>query len=274
MTIKNKTIDMKFLGKVGHFVKENGSTLSMVGGLLTLVGALYCAFKASDEVSDIHEDYVKKVEEIERSDVTGDQKAKELKDAKSMRNIKYVCAEKYTILFGAGSAGLIFLTKYLDGIAISGLAAVAMAKQDELKSLADKTKELVGEEKFKEIEEKTLEEKILRNFVKEDENVALKPYHRGGTIFLDTNTGAIFQMNEDDLKEVFVRCEDYCARNHYLYQDKFFSMLGIEPPKEPITKVRRWGPENPFKAHIGTQKFFGATFKTIEYDYQPQPISK
>ena len=274
MKIKDKTIDMKFLGKIGNFVKENGSTLSMVGGLLTLVGALYCAFKASDEVSDIHEDYVKKVEEIERSDAPVDQKAKEIKDAKSMRNIKYVCAEKYTILFGAGSAGLIFLTKYLDGIAISGLAAVAMAKQEELKSLAEKTKELVGEEKFKEIEEKTLEDKILRNFVKEDENVALKPYHRGGKIFVDTNTGALFQMQEDDLKAVLDRAEDYCARNHYLYQDKFFSMLGIDPPKEPVPKVRRWGPENPFKAYIGTQTCYGATLKSIEYDYQPQPISK
>ena len=167
MKFKDKAFDIKFLGKVGNFGRENGSTISMVGGIVTLVGALYAAFKASGEVADISETYVKKVKEIETSSLTIDEKAKEIKDAKAMRNIRYICAEKWTLLFGGTSAGLIFLTKYLDGIAISGLAAVAMAKQDELKSLAEKTKELFGEEKFKEIEEKTLEEKVLKNFVKD-----------------------------------------------------------------------------------------------------------
>ena len=197
---------------------------------------------------------------------------KEIKDAKAMRNIRYICAEKWTLLFGGTSAGLIFLTKYLDGIAISGLAAVAMAKQDELKSLAEKTKELVGEEKFKEIEEKTLEDKVLKNFVKDEENYAIKPYHRGGKIWIDTETGAMFQMDENDLKAVLERAEDYCARNHYLYQDKFFDMLGIEPPEEKVTHVRRWGPKNPFKASLGTQTCFGATFCSIEYECKPETV--
>lgn len=273
MKLKDKTIDVKFLGKIGNFVRENGSTISMVGGLVTLAAALYAAFKASQEVSEISEDYAEKVEEIERSSATGDEKAKQIKDAKTMRNMRYVCAEKWTLLFGGTSAGLIFLTKYLDGIAISGLAAVAMAKQEELKAFVDKTKDLVGEDKFKEIEEKTLEDKVLRNFVKEDGNVALKPYHRGGKIFVDTNTGAMFQMDEEDLKAILERAEDYCARNHYLYQDKFFSMMGLEPPDEKQAKVRRWGPKNPFKATIGTRTSFGMTCSSIEYEYQPQPVS-
>lgn len=274
MKIKNKDIDIKLLNKFGNFVRENGSTISMVGGLITLVGALYCAFKAADDISEVGEDYSEKVEEIERSDATGDEKTKLIKEAKSMRNMRYILAYKWALLFGCTSAGLIFLTKYLDGIAISGLAAVAMAKQDELKSFVDRTKEFVGEEKFKEIEEKTLEDKVLRNFVKEGETVAMKPYHRGGTIFVDTESGVIFQMDERDLTAVLERAEDYCARNHYLYQDKFFDMIGVEPPEEKINKVRRWGPENPFKAHIGTQTCFGATFKSIEYDYKPQTILK
>lgn len=274
MKIKNKDIDVKLLNKFGNFIRENGSTISMVGGLVALVGALYCAFKAADDVSEVGEDYAEKVEEIERSAVKGDEKDKLIKEAKSMRNMRYILAYKWALLFGCTSAGLIFLTKYLDGIAISGLAAVAMAKQDELKSFVDRTKEFVGEDKFKEIEEKTLEDKVLRNFVKDGENVALKPYARGGTIFVDTESGAIFQMNERDLTAVLEHAEDYCARNHYLYQDKFFDMIGVEPPEEKIPKIRRWGPENPFKAHIGTQTCFGATFKSIEYDYRPVNISK
>lgn len=274
MNLKNKMSDMKFVGKITNFVKENGSTLSMVGGLICLGISLYEAFKASDEVSEIGKEYAKKIEEIERSTATGDEKAKQLKQAKSMRNLQYVSAEKWTLVFGGASAGLIFLTKYLDGIAISGLAALAMSKQEELKNFTEKAKEIIGEDKVEEIKEECLEDKILRNFVKEDGNVALKPYHRGGKIFVDTNTGAIFQMDEEDLKAVLERAEDYCARNHYLYQDKFFSMMGVDPPDEKQAKVRRWGPDNPFKAKIGTRTAFGMTCSSIEYDYQPQPVNK
>ena len=274
MNLKNKINDMKLFGKVTNFVKENGSTLSMVGGLICLGISLYEAFKASDEVSEIGKEYAKKIEEIERSTATGDEKAKQLKQAKSMRNLQYVSAEKWTLVFGGASAGLIFLMKYLDGIAISGLAALAMTKQEELKNFTEKAKEVIGEEKVNEIKEKCLEDKILGNFIKEDGNVALKPYYRGGKIFVDTNTGAIFQMDEEDLKAVLERAEDYCARNHYLYQDKFFSMMGIDPPDEKMAKVRRWGPDNPFKAKIGTRTAFGMTCSSIEYDYQPQPVNK
>ena len=275
MNLKNNKIaDAKLISKTLNFIRENGSTFSMLGGIVCLGIALYEAFKASDEVSDASEEYAKKVEEIERGTSTGDEKAKEIKQAKTMRNLKYVSAEKGALIFGGASMGLIFLTKYLDGIAISGLAALAMTKQEELKNLKEKAKEVIGEEKFKEIEEKCLEDKILRNFVKEDGNVALKPYHRGGHIFVDTSTGVIFQMDEEDLKAVLERAEDYCARNHYLYQDKLFAMLGLDPPDERLAKVRRWGPENPFKAKIGTRTAFGMTCSSIEYDYQPQPVNK
>lgn len=273
MNFQNKITDTKFIGKTLNFIRENGSTFSMIGSLIAFGITLYEAFKASDEVSEVNKKYVEKTKEIESSGLSVDEKAKEIKDLKSMRNIGYISAEKKPLIFGGITFGLIFLTKYLDGIAISGLAALAMSKQEELKNFTEKAKEMIGEDKVEEIKEQCLEDKILRNFVKEDGNVALKPYHRGGKIFVDTNTGAIFQMDEDDLKAILERAEDYCARNHYLYQDKFFSMMGIDPPDEKQAKVRRWGPKNPFKASIGTRTSFGMTCSSIEYEYQPQPIN-
>ena len=268
MKLKDKIITMKAIEKIGRFVQENGTTLSMVGGILTLVGALYVAYKASDEVSDINRKYAEEVETVAESALTGEEKAKELKDLRIEKNIRIACAEKWAIALGGTSCGLIFLTKYLDGLAISGLTAVAMSQQDKIKSLVERTKEIVTPEQYQQIEEKTFDDLVTQNFVREGQPFAIKPVAGAGDIFIDTDTGAMFQMTKSDLEEAIRLAESYYARNHEIYRDKWWSMLGFEPPTGSRSKC--WGPKNPFGAHIGTRNTHGITVQTIEYDYIPQ----
>lgn len=266
--MKNKAIDFKFLGKIGNYLSQNAATVSMVGGIVGLVGALYAAFKASDEVSEIHKEYDDNVKVIKSSALSDDEKAKEIKELKTMRNLRYICAEKYTIVLGVGSAAGTFLTNYFNGITIAGLTALVAAKQDEIRSFAENAKKVVGEEQFEKIKDMTLEDKVLRNFVDDDGRKAVKTDPYSGDLFIDTDTGVMFQIDKRDLLEVLERAEDYCKRNHVLYRDKFFEMLGIEPPTN--SKTQCWGPKNPFKAHIGNRTFHGMTIQSIEYEHIPQ----
>lgn len=267
--------DFKFLDKAAKFVSDNGSTLSMIGGIATLAGALYAAFKASDEVSEIKEKYVADSEEIESRAISEDEKAKELKDLKSMRNIRLIFAEKWAIILGVTSGGLIFLTKYLDGLAITGLTALAVSQQDKIKSMAKNAKEMLGEEKFVEFENKNLDDLVRRNFFGDDgEPLALRMRPGEGEVYVCTQTGALFQAQKRDIEAIIQNAESYCARNHELYEDKWFDMLGLAPDRRPNDgKVRCWGPKNPFKAHIGRRELFNGNMSclSIEYDYQSQP---
>lgn len=268
MKIKGKELNWKLIEKAGKFVSDNGSTLSMVGGILSLGLALYAAFKASQDVCDIREDYDEKVKEIQSEAVEGDNSREELKVLRTERNIRYFLAYKWVLLAGGTSAGLIFLTKYLDGLAISGLTAVAMSQQEKIKSLVERTKEVVGEEKFNEIQEKTFEDLVSENFNINGEPIAIQPVAGSGEIFIDTDTGKIIQINRKDLLEAIKLGENYYARNHELYRHKWWGMFGLGAPEGSRNKC--WGPKNPFKASLGTRTIYGCTFNTIEYENNPQ----
>ena len=268
MNFKNKLTNYRFIEKCGRFVQENGSTLSMVGGIVTLVLALYAAYKASDEISEINKKFAEEVKELQDSGLSEESMAKEMKDLKIEKNIHIACAEKWAIGFGVASGGLIFLTKYIDGLAISGLTAVCMSQQDKIKSMIDRTKEVVGEEKYQEIKKKTLEDLVADNFNINGEPISIQPIAGAGEIFIDTDTGKLIQIHRKDLEQAIKLAEEYYGRNHEIYRHKWWSIFGLEPPEGSRNKC--WGPKNPFKASIGKADIYGCTFNTIEYENNPQ----
>lgn len=276
MKVKGREIDMKFLGKVGNYIRDNGSTFAMIGSIVTLGMALYSAFKASKDVSDINEDYDAEVVNIENKGYSDDRKAKEIKDLKVNRNIKYVLAYKWALTFGGIAAGLIFLTKYLDGLTISGLTALAVANQEKLKSAIENAKKLMSDEQAEKFEELTLEDKVLRNFI--GENGELKGFkvqniskYAHGEIFVDTQDGYIFQIDRDDLIECLEWSKNYWARNHGISKEKHFSHMGIE---HSGNRYEEWGPDNPFEATIGRRDILGMNVSTIEYKTNPRVVRK
>ena len=263
ISVKNVS-GSKLFGSIGNFIKNNGSTVSMVAGIICVVGTVYAAFKASDEVSAINSEFRKEKQEIDSLAVSDDEKALKIKDLKTRRNVRYILAYKFVGLLGGGAIGFSILAKYLDGIALAGVTAFAMSKEDEIKKFVKNGKEMLGEEKFKELEDKTLEDRISEKFFGEGSAKRVSP--RGGHLVIDTDSATMFQINESDLEEVLQHAEEYCARNHGLSQAKFFEMLGfVESPTEARNKW--WGPNNPFKAHISNRSYLGAQIPSIEYEY-------
>lgn len=194
-----------------------------------------------------------------------------MKILKKLRILEIIDAEKWTLLLGGTSAGLTFLTKYLDGLTIAGLTTLVATQQDKIKSMAKNAKEMLGEEKFKEFEDRNLDDLVMRNFVTETgEPKCMKAYDGvyGGECIVDTNTGVIFQIQKEDLLDAFKWGESECSRNHGLTQQKWESHLGLPPTTS--SKERVWGPKNPFKAHIGERTIRGMTLSSIEYEYMPR----
>lgn len=255
----------KFLGTIENFLKENASTVSMIGGIVCIIGAIYSAYKASEEVSEINEDYVEEKEKIDSEAISEGEKATKTKEIKTNRNIKLILAYKYVLLCGGGAIGLTLLTQYLNGITITGLTALAISKENQIKALLKNGKELVGEEKMKEIEDKSLEDLISEKFF--GDSTARRVSPRNGHLVIDTDSATMFQINMNDLNDVLERAEEYCERNHGLSQHKFFEMLGfVETPTD--AREKWWGPTKPFKAHISNRSYLGAQIPSIEYDYR------
>lgn len=266
-TIKNK---LPGLGSIGDFISSNGSTLSLIGSIVLIGMSLYSAFKAADKLSDINEQYEEKVQEIDSTTPAGAQMAKEMRMS---RDIRYVLAYKYAILFGAGAIALELLSYSLSGKAIATLTAALALEKDRAKKLIENGRKFIGEEKFKEVEEKTMEEMMDQFIINQDGPIAIRAQPRRGKFFFDTNRTTLFQMHEKELLAAIQNAMEYCERNHGLHESKFYEdFLGIEAPPDAD---KWWGPKNPFKAHIGsaTVKGYGITVSTLVFDNRPMTMA-
>ena len=268
MKLMKKDVDLSFIGKIENIVKANGSTFACAGAGVALVLTICAAFKASPEVTKIKEKYDPKIEEI-KSRASEEPKTKELlKDTRTERNLRYILAYKWVLLFGGSSLGLMILCKYIDGIAIAGLTTLVATNQEKLKLLAENAKQMIGEEKFKEIEDKSLEDLVLENLGAGEGPVAIQPKHDKGQLWLCTLHGVMFQMTRKDLLEAFEWAENQCKTCHGLSEDKWWSHIGYEPPTD--SRNNFWGPKCPFKAHLGTRTFLGVAMESVEFEHLPQ----
>lgn len=269
MKIKDQLTDNKFTGFFTNFLNQNSPTLAMIGGIGLLGCALVAAFKASQDVTKIKEDFDRDVAKVTSQVQEMPVETKTIKELKTHRNISYVLAYRWVILFGIGSSILMFLCNYLNGAKIAGLTALAAWKQDEIKSFAKNAKEIIGEEKFKEIDNKTLEEMLLKSFQSQDGPFAFQIDPKGGDVFIDATVPPImFQAHEEELTESLRHAKEDCARNHSLaygtYLEKY---LGLEP--NDSCPAIYWGPNSPFDAWISKRDLFGGTFRIIEHRSPP-----
>ena len=300
--IKTKVTESTSVGKIENFLDENGPTLSLFGSFIMLGITIYSAFKASEKVTEIKKDYEEKVKQIEaeplpeipegvgveegsetaknfdakREEAVKDKKQR-IKELKTYRNVLYILAYKWVMAGGSLTALLMFLCNYLNGAKIATVTAALALSEDKIRKGMQSAKELLPDSKVEELENKTLEKLVGRNFMDENgEPVIIRPDTRtpgDKDIYVDSKFGTQFQFKgtEKELQEIFDRATDYCYRCHGLPVGKFYTMLGIPTPP---WAWGTWGPNRPFKAHIEKRELCGAVFKTIVYDYDPGTLAE
>lgn len=271
-SVKEKAGNKTFWSGVSNYVNQHGSTLACLGSAVGMAFAIFAAFKASRDIIAVNDAYTAEIDKIDYSAENGviseDEVKQQKKEAKTTRNIRYILAYKWVLVSGGSSLALMGLSQYISGARIAELAAIAAFNQEKVKSLIENGKELIGEEKFKEIEDKAFEDVLMNNFFGEDGPAAKRISMRDGHLFVDTNTAIIFQMSENDLKEALLHAKEYCERNHGLETAKFYEMLGfVDIPKRAAGRF--WGPKCPFEAWIGSGTYGGAIFPTLEFKNMP-----
>jgi len=254
-------------GNIGNIIKQNGSTISMLGSFLCLGGALYSAFKASHDVADIQDKYDSDVAKMRSEGQETPEKARELKGT---RNIRYILAYKWAILFGMGAGVLTFTTHYLDGLAIGGLTTALALEKEKVKKIVENAKETFGDAPWKEVEEKSLEDLFSEKFFGENEPKCKKLVQENGDMLVaDLEEQELIQINYDDLHQVLEKAEEY-TKTHAISKAEFYTkFLGLpynENPAKKSASVKFWGPDNPLKAHIGKINMFGCTIPSLIYD--------
>ena len=270
---KTKIMDNKTVGMIGRFLNENAPTLAIGGAIGTLVGALYAAFKASQEISSVKASYDEKVKSIESEGLSDDQKAVKLKDAKSERNTRYILTYKWVGLLGIASISLMIAANAMNGAKIATLTTLAVANQEKLKKLAENGRNMIGDVPWKEVENKTIDDIVSEKIFGEDGPKAKRIDKNNGKLFVDTNLESpymiLFQMKEEDLQDALTKAMDYYKKNsNTIDEHKYYDILGF-PPAPAGSKYRVWGPNNPLIVRIGKTDCGGVIFPALEYENKP-----
>ena len=265
--------DSKTMNTIKNLLSAHGSTAAMIGGFGFFGLAICAAFKASEEIVKAREKFNLEKEKIASEDLEMPVETEKMREAKTTRNISYVLAYKWVILFGTAGFGLMTLTKIMDGHAIATWAGIAATQKDKIEKLGENAKKIIGEEKFKEIQDKTAEDSFLQNFMSNGEPFALELDGKDLEVFMEPETEMIFLGNKADLTIALNNAKEECARNHSLQASKLYSdKLAIDLSSSQKGKdlgYLYWGPKNEFDWKFGECKRRGCTWQTVEWVRQP-----
>lgn len=265
--------DSKTMNTIKNLLSAHGSTAAMIGGFGFFGLAICAAFKASEEIVKAREKFNQEKEKIASESLEMPVEKEKMREAKTTRNISYVMAYRWVILFGAAGFGLMTLTKIMDGHAIATWAGIAATQKDKIEKLGENAKKIIGEEKFKEIQDKTAEDSFLQNFMCNGEPFALELDGKDLEVFMEPETEMIFLGNKADLTIALNNAKEECARNHSLQASKLYAdKLAIDLSSSQKGKdlgYLYWGPKNEFDWKFGECKRRGCTWQTIEWVHQP-----
>lgn len=256
-----KVKETRIFGGFMKLLDENGPTLCTVGSVACLIATVYFAFKAAKDTTYYQDEITYGEKRIENSDMTDEEKEKEIKSLKVKNAIEIVCANRWTLLAAGGAATFAFASNYLNGRKIAGLAAALALSEEKLKKGMAKAKEILNSEEYQKIINGTRQE-----MAKDDDKA---PFDDDsvwdGTEYYDTYVGHFIKLPESQLLDAINTAE----RLSFIKWNDWRGMLGFESANMRVG----WGPKNRFKAHIGQMQWrHNKWIKTIEYDNPPVPL--
>lgn len=265
--------DSKTMTTIKGLISAHGSTAAMIGGFGFFGVAIWAAFKASKEIVKAREKFDQEKEKIASEGLEMAAEKEKMREIKTSRNISYIMAYRWVILFGAAGTGLMLLTKIMDGHAIATWAGIAATQKDKLEKFGENAKKIIGEEKFKEIQDKTLHDEMLQSFMANGEPLALEVSEGGGEFFFNKETKTLFQAKPDELTEILDKAKEECSRNHGLAAVKLYEdflaidISGLNDSSE--IEGGWWGPKNEFDYKFDTYTNGVTRFRTVEWVRKP-----
>lgn len=274
--------DNKFFNGVREILDTNAPSLLTAGSLIGIGFTIFFAMRASKEAGRVQEEAEEKLEELEQrkteEDISEDEVKQERQRIKLDRSMKMIYIYRWSLVAGTAAGVMALLSNFLNGRTIATLGTMLALNKKKLEEGANKVKELVGEDKFKKIQE-DIDRDILHDKLKDPRNIVVskKSVGKGDpevsdddyVQYYDTWWGQIYEIPRGYLEDAFAEA----SRTTFLKWNDWRGMLGLESCGGGY-KVG-WGPNNRFKAHTGWIDLGeNGGMKSIIYDVEPVGLSE
>lgn len=219
------------------FADKNSQTIMAVLAVGGLIGSVVLAFKAAPKVHEVVDNSKKKVELINDAEDLTDEEKKEERKIVAKDTVKKL-APVVTPVVGCtlATAGLMVGSTAISVKKINTLSSIAMMSESAYKELFDKTKEVVGEEKAKEIRDEINAENMNKNAINKPTNA------RGGDyLCYDAMCGRFFYSDKETIREAVNNINQSISSGHedYMSLNDLYFELGLPPTA--AGEDRGWG---------------------------------
>ena len=266
----------KFLSGVKNLLDTNAPTIATFGSIDGVGLTIFFMHKASKAAATVEEKYEEKVEWFDNKVEDGEMKAEDAKEEKARskmdKAMRLVYIYRWALLSGIGSAGFALLSNYLNGRTIAALTGFVALNNERIREYAKKGKEMLGEEKFKElqdnVEKELFDKKVKKGDIKPERSKSLvsdsaEP-EDGCVRYFVPGFDWIWEVPAGRMNDVLAEAQ----RMEYLNMNDLRNMLGL--PSCKWASPYCWDEGNPFKAHIGYSADVGTYgMKTISFDNEP-----
>lgn len=265
--------------KLFHGIKQaldtNAPTLATFGSILGVGLTIFFMHRAAKSAANAEISHEQRIEIIKNDERTGELTAEEAKEEKGHENLNHylrlVYIYRWALLSGIGSAGFAVLSNYLNGRTIATITGLLALNNEKLKEYAKKGKEMLGEDKFKELQE-NVEREILGKKIERGEMKVEKaelPFGSdegpdpGFERYYVPFWGEMYDIPAGRLKDAMAEAE----RMEFMDYNTWRGMLGLVSCTAGYKF--KWDRSNPFKAHIGYVNMGVGGMKAICYDNEP-----
>ena len=222
---------------VTRFADKNSQTIMAVAAVGGLIGTVVLAFKAAPKVNEITDKAKNRIDLINDAEELDDEEKKEERKTVIVDTAKKLVPVLAPVAgCTLATAGLMIGSTAISVKKINSLTSIAMMSETAYKELFNKTKEIVGEEKAKEIQEKADAE--VMNTTPVD-----KPLKARGGDYLcyDAMCGRYFYSDRETIREA-VNSINHCitsGHDDYMSLNDLYVELGL--PCTVAGEDRGWG---------------------------------
>lgn len=276
----------KFFDGIKHALDTNAPTIATFGSVFGVALTIFFMHKSSKQAAKVEEKYEEDIKELEerKEDEEVPLSEEEFKSEKTRykmdKYLRLIYIYRWALLSGIGSAGFAILSNYLNGRTIATITGLLALNNEKLKEYAKKGKEMIGEDKFKElqnnVEKELFGEKLKKNenktekskkpVIAKDDDIPWDDYEELVVPEYDLR----WQLPKGLAKSVIDECNEWFKTDKTAYMD-----FNAFRRKLRLTSARgwselKWDHDNPFKAHVARDINFGDGAMTgIIFDNPP-----
>lgn len=262
-----KAVNPGFLKTVTKIADDYGPEILTLLAQVAHGLSIASAFKASEEVVGVTQKYEDQKSFIEMTyEPESEERKTELRDAKINRDVHYILAYKWVVLFGLIGTGCDIAANRIQGSKIAGLTVALAASEDKLKKVLNKVKERAANDS----DFQAFKNEVRNDIFKDKAKSGDAPFEVGkydenpdAVLFYDSYLDATFYIPAIQVKDAIDHAKDYIARNHTLNFNKWRGFLGLQDC--PAGAIVEWNPLNPFDAKIGSILIDGDEILMIDY---------